>query len=406
MGMDRSAIGAAYCVYENSGFLQESIRRIYPLMKKILILLNFRPWNGEGDPARLHETLDDIRNFYDPDRKIMVVSSYWKSEGEQRNYGKELLAQLGIGWCLVIDDDEFYNYDQMKMVVDGLAENPNYVLLTPQRVYWKNADFCIANMPAAAPFICRTPSSETIFDSNRNLTVYYGPWATFKADEIIMHHYSYVRTDEQLQRKLRTFSHAHEYPLQEWYQKVWLDWSPDMEDLHPNPAGRDTFKKAVSIKEVPWPLEKSGYVKNSLLETCLRASDFIQPLVPETEFDLEADPIEKARMRFLNRALRSIVKHYQTENTKVYMEAPYAVRALYSLCENTRATGNFNESSVVFILKSRMPAMHLSAADAPKLLIVDEDRSSPEFIEELMKFPFYRQREARLILASLEKVPA
>lgn len=62
-------VAAVYVVYEDSGYLTESVRRIYYCVDKILFLLNFNPWNGTPNDEGLIETYRTILNMYDPLKK-------------------------------------------------------------------------------------------------------------------------------------------------------------------------------------------------------------------------------------------------------------------------------------------------------------------------------------------------
>ena len=77
-----SKIGAVYCVYEDSGFLTESIQRIYPLMDKILILVGFAPWNGKATHSISLKTHETILKIPEPNNKIEVLSKRWLTEHE------------------------------------------------------------------------------------------------------------------------------------------------------------------------------------------------------------------------------------------------------------------------------------------------------------------------------------
>jgi hypothetical protein len=267
-------IGAMYCVYENSGYLQESIRRIYDSVDKVLILLNYKPWNGEGEDSVVADTYKQVSEIFDPQSKIVLISQFWNAEDTQRNFGKKILHEMGIKWCLTVDDDELYNYDQLEAVKKILETTDKYVLLIPQKVYWKTPEYCIENNVIAFPALCLADPMKTYFRHARNTIVNGGNWETLPPEIVICHHYSYVRTEEQLQRKIKTFSHATDYSFEDWYENVWCKWTPEMENLHPNPGGKSTFKKAVPVAQTGSVLEPSGCYPGSFLEKALRATDF------------------------------------------------------------------------------------------------------------------------------------
>jgi hypothetical protein len=58
-----------------------------------------------------------------------------------------------------------------------------------------------------------------------------------------MHHLSYVRTDEDMLKKISTFSHSNEFDFYQWYLTKWLNWTPERLDLHP--VVPEQFKQAI-----------------------------------------------------------------------------------------------------------------------------------------------------------------
>ena len=273
-------IAAVYCVYENSGFLAESVRRVYPLMDKILFLLNFKPWNGQGDYKIIEQTYSDILKMYDPHHKIEIVSGYWKSEADQRNYGLKRCRDSGIQWNFIIDDDEMYNYSDLKNQINEKVFNQDFsVYLSPHQVYWKDSNHCISNIVAALPSFASTEQGLLYFNEARAI-ITRGKWHTFYPNDLICHHYSYVRNDQSMLRKIRTFSHA-DPSMETWYQDIWLKWDENMEDLHPNQANPASFKKAIHINDSKYQLEECRIYPDSFLEKFLKNIECLK-----TPFDL------------------------------------------------------------------------------------------------------------------------
>lgn len=252
------SFGAVYCVYEDSGFLEESIRRIYGLVDKVVLLVNFAPWNGKVYKDYNKETYLKVSDFFDPLNKIEVVSKFWTTEEEQRNYGLSLLRNAGITHCLIIDDDEMYNYEELKWAFQRANEMPDVAChLVLSQVYWKDRQHAIdITENVSFPFIVKT-HGESYFHDNRSVTVLTNKgyrWASFPESRILCHHYSYVRSDEHMLRKIRTFSHAPDV-TSDWYSNKWLYWNEDVEDLHPNVENPGSFKRARNIKNFKRTLE-------------------------------------------------------------------------------------------------------------------------------------------------------
>jgi ubiquinone/menaquinone biosynthesis C-methylase UbiE len=234
--------GAQYVVYEDSGFLRESVHRVYPFLKKILFLVGFEPWNGKGDVKYPLQSIERIFSMPDPDKKFVVVQKYWATEEEQRNEGLKILHELGCDWGVVIDDDELYNrqefYNTLNRISNWSHSNGHPSAFTvPQQIYWKNRDTVIAHISSSLPTFAFTTPGYVHFTKHRAYYVDIGVWNNLDQSEIVCHHMSYVRSDEQMLRKISTFSHADEI-RNDWYQNKWLGWNTTVwnttvTNLHP-----------------------------------------------------------------------------------------------------------------------------------------------------------------------------
>lgn len=264
-------VAAVYVVYEDSGYLTESVRRVYYCVDKILFLLNFNPWNGTPNDAGLVDTYRTILNMYDPLKKIEIVSESWKTEEDQRNFGLHHLKRNDIDWCFIIDDDEMYNFTDLSKQIDRIKTDTNSVYLSPHQVYWKTRHWAIGNLVEALPSFTRTDGS-VYFTKARAVMVERGnTWHTFTPNELICHHLSYVRSDEKMLRKIRTFSHAEDIK-DVWYDRIWMKWTPAMEKIHPNQDNPGSFTKAIDAQKLSRKLEPLRIGAGSVLETALRES--------------------------------------------------------------------------------------------------------------------------------------
>lgn len=247
--------GAQYVVYEDSGFLQESVHRVYPFLKKILFLVGFEPWKGAGHSKYPVQAIERIFSMPDPDKKFVVVQKYWPTEEDQRNEGLKILRELDCDWCVVIDDDELYNrqefYNALQKVSAGYDRGLS-AFIVPQQIYWKNRDTVISGLSGSLPTFAFTDENHVHFTTHRAYQVDIGSWANFDANDIVCHHMSYVRTDEQMLRKVSTFSHADEI-RNDWYQNKWMKWNKDATELHPiNPKD---FSHAMDVRFASHVLE-------------------------------------------------------------------------------------------------------------------------------------------------------
>ena len=237
-----ATVGAVYCVYDVCPLLEESVARIYCLVDKIVFLVNFKPWCGNEVDGAVEKTLKNLLTLPDYLNKIEIVSKYWADEKDQRNDGLRILKSLGIDWCLIIDDDEFYNHSELKSVFDSLESAVHAVYLFYHQIYWKDRYTAIESLFGAFPTLTRTDGT-VFFIENRMIFVNRDhTWFNISAEDIVCHHLSYVRSDEDVLKKVNTFSHAADLS-DDWYTRVWVHWHEDMINLHPTtPEG---FKRAI-----------------------------------------------------------------------------------------------------------------------------------------------------------------
>ena len=249
--------GAQYVVYEDSGFLAESILRVYPLVHKILIMVGLEPWNGKGDRGIPKATLSKIMDMDDPEHKFIIVSKKWDTEHEQRNEGVRILHDHGCEWCLLIDDDEMYNrselWNTMNLISNAWYSNGRpSAYVVKQLIYWKDRDHVIENLTGAMPHFVSTRPGDVMFVSARSFSVLGGVFSDISEDALICHHMSYVKDGGQMRRRFTWFSHS-QGVKEEWIDRVFEKWTPEMTDLHPeHPA---SFRRAIPVADTPWRLE-------------------------------------------------------------------------------------------------------------------------------------------------------
>ena len=254
-----ASFGAQYVVYEDSGFLSESVWRVYPLMDKIVFLVGMRPWRGDAAGSKYWaQTLATIAAMPDPDGKFVIVSKPWSSEAEQRNEGVSILRELGCDWCMTIDDDELYNRSQLahaqNVIRSVVASTHVSAWLVHHAIYWKSRELVIEQLTSAMPVFVHTRANDITFTEARCFDSSRGAWLVLPASDLVMHHMSYVRDDEHMKRKMATFSHAGQ-ESSDWYDRVWKAWRPGMRNLHPNEHAAETFSRAIPANEFAHQLE-------------------------------------------------------------------------------------------------------------------------------------------------------
>lgn len=256
-----ASVGAVYCIYEPSAFLFESVQRIYPLVDKIIFLINYKPWYGEYRHDALVNTFKIAVTVPDPENKFEILSSTWESEAEQRNIGLQLLKSRNIDWCLIVDDDEFFNQSELKNVFGMLNDTNQAAFLIYHQIYWKNKNTIIEGLFGSFPTLAKTNGLVDFNENRMILVAKTHTWDTIPADIIVCHHMSYVRTNKEMLKKIQNFSHA-DTVVSDWYERVWLNWKDDMTDFHPTTP--QAFKRIIPASDSKYILEdcKISYMIN------------------------------------------------------------------------------------------------------------------------------------------------
>ncbi len=189
-----------------------------------LVLVSRKPWHGdyEYDPDTVHVAIEHGAD--------LVLTHNWSNQAEQFNYGLEALANEGFEWAIICDADEFYTPIGAEGLFQDIrqAEDDNIVQLrAPEmQVYWKHPFYVISNRQTDTPVVA-IRTDQNFSDKRTPALSEYG--CTYS----VLHHFSYVRTDEEILKKINSFEHSNEFDKEKWYNLVWKKWTPGMTNLHP-----------------------------------------------------------------------------------------------------------------------------------------------------------------------------
>lgn len=211
-------------------------------MDKIYFYVSDVPWNGpKTDNAA---TLRVIKEFPDPDQKLEIVNGTWTSEVEQRNFALALITLEKFDYAFIVDADEIYNTDSLRAMMQFAFSQPEVEVWHCWFIhFWKSEGYRI-DPPENhnPPILVKTGSCG--FLEYRNCLA--NKHSLIPADLGFCYHMSYARTDEQIKRKLSSFSHSHQI-APDWYERVWRGWDqdPTITDLCPYNPG--VFERAVPV---------------------------------------------------------------------------------------------------------------------------------------------------------------
>lgn len=228
-------IGLVTIAYNEERFISRFLRQVPPFVDQKVCLISSTPWQGKP------EAPDETAGLAALNGGITALHD-WPTEHEQRNDGQEYFKDYD--WIITLDPDEFLTNDGWYDLAAFLETAPlDAYVCQGQKTYWKSG--YVIEPPEDFKQIIAVRPSVNFFDK-RCVDVPYGE------APVELHHFSWARTDAEVLKKISHYSHAHELN-KDWYNDVWLKWTPSMKNLHP--LTPSALLKAVKVKDLPEELE-------------------------------------------------------------------------------------------------------------------------------------------------------
>lgn len=222
-------LACATIAYHEPRFIKPFIETMLERVDEVLVLNSEKPLFGE-----IEDKIDQTSAIA---RKLgtTVVTYPWATEPDMRNAGQDYLSDYD--WVIWLDPDEYIMEKDWLKLLDFLEEcTADAVTNTTMNLYWKNG-YIIDPPEDHTPIIAARPSVR--FYDTRCVNVAYA-----KAP-VCIDHFSWARTDEEIERKVTHYGEADKFDGRGWYENVWLKWTPEMTDLHPvNPP---VLHKAIPV---------------------------------------------------------------------------------------------------------------------------------------------------------------
>lgn len=238
-------LGAAYNFYDGEELLEKSIMSIRQNVDFICIV--YQTVSNYGEIWN-----DDNLNFLNNliDKKLVdkiicyntdLSSSPHFNELTKRNIGLNSCRDIDCSHMVMMDSDEFYIdsqlYDSKKLIenndIDYSAcrmftyfKEPIYRIVPPEKYF---VPF-IHKIYNESEYILHH-SYPVLVDPTRRLRGPYNKFHNFDMNEIVMHHYSFVRKD--IRKKLTNSSAKCNIKNIEYYIKLFNNWKPGQKNFHP-----------------------------------------------------------------------------------------------------------------------------------------------------------------------------
>jgi len=122
-------------VFNGEAFLREVLESIYDFAFEVIIVegpdLNALPMAGP-DRGSSDRTMEILRTFPDPEKKIKVIRGVWQSKDQQCN---RFIEEASGDYIWQVDDDEIYKREDLLKIEQILLQDPD---ITAVAFYWHN----------------------------------------------------------------------------------------------------------------------------------------------------------------------------------------------------------------------------------------------------------------------------
>jgi len=230
-------------------FIHHQLKQIYPQAHQIIICEG-----GDVSWVKTHGyrhsrdgTLEIIRQFPDPEKKILLIQKDWQDKNEMcYEYSRHISGD--ILWH--IDVDEFVDPAHIPFIKTFFESDSNYdTIALPQLVFWGDTQTIMgARFGPSEDWSWLWPDIERIFRVKKGLHIqhipgrgYYHPGtgavtpcrifpaARFLSSEIYTYHFSYV-LPKSVQTKMEYYNSRHPESIKkDWYQDIFMQFKKNRE---------------------------------------------------------------------------------------------------------------------------------------------------------------------------------
>lgn len=221
-------IAACYITKDSEEFIEYSIRSVYDIVSKIIVI----------DNHSKDKTLQILEEMKDPDNKIVVISNDFKDKTEQRNTYCEMLDGYDYAW--IIDSDEVWSNESLRKVEHLIFANPDIPAFQFNFYdFWKDLGHRskgIWETFVGRKSLINLKLTGKIKYNNHTLPVLVNDSdiPSVFCQDIYFYHYSYVRTDEQMRKKIDYYVNTGTPGFEQqknWFETVWLDWNKNPQEV-------------------------------------------------------------------------------------------------------------------------------------------------------------------------------
>ncbi|CAM9672059.1 unnamed protein product [Ectocarpus sp. 6 AP-2014] len=241
----RFPVAVVVVVHDDISLMRAVLEEVAAVVEHILVVVSVRPWHGSATDVsptlRMLECM--LQDADSPTRgKLRVEVGSWATEPEQREYGNAIIREdvRNFSRVVVLDTDEFWHPVELAKALALAAQQHKVVLAQAEMdTYWASVR-SVVSPPEKLQALWLVDPRRCVWTQYREVMCDIDLWEEHHAalrlqrNDAVVHHLSYVRVEEEIRRKMATFSHAGE-EQSGWYERSWLGWAANnsLTDLHP-----------------------------------------------------------------------------------------------------------------------------------------------------------------------------
>jgi len=222
--------------FDQDKWIMRNLENSYPHVDRIYVMHSKLPWGYNPKARETYANTFNLNKILQSPYmdKIKIVEGDWLSDTDERNACLKIAREDNFDYLMVHDADEFYFHEDFEKIKKTIEQNPSYhVFDINLYAFWKSFRYILID-PQKGKI---GGTNQTIVDlhkvdhydyirdvhTNNRLVV----------PDVICYHGSYVLTDEQVYRKIKTWSHNNDFDVDKWYREIWMPWTLNSKNLHP-----------------------------------------------------------------------------------------------------------------------------------------------------------------------------
>mgnify|MGYP001162307186 CR=1 FL=1 len=229
---------AIYRIHYGLDFLGKSIESIMDQVDKVFVFWSKKPWfKGCKNLPPMNENIAQFCKDKDYRNVVVFEREYDKPDNQFKKIYDEVCQYYPRpDQILMMEPDMVWDKNELKKIWE-LKDNE---ISFKQIEFWKNEEW----------YIKRDRPGPTLYNGTVNSTL-KGCWSDKRKthDTIKCFNYGFCLSPEVMKYKHEVAIQSSKYygdsqPSVEWYEKKWLNWTPETEDLEISEAHRHYIKKA------------------------------------------------------------------------------------------------------------------------------------------------------------------